>query len=275
MATKTWYINEITYDGTDYLFLDPDESNVPVGINRSSTGWEPGRKGVGDAAWMDNGDEVNDGDFASVVGDPDFTSSNIDEPASTPTEFANIAGSVGLAVPRTAVIFTVPFNAIIEGGNAWTLTLDVAANSRAWPGSGEGRLILRAYKISFELSGGTAVANTTEIELDGVTGFTTGTTVTGLSTNLDNKQTTTVTYTPTGVDPNSGWRYGYWETYVGRRTETSSRSGYLALALGWEVVTAIGGSGANNRCDVNILYGTGTNSKLVSAPFRKKVYAAT
>lgn len=283
MATKTWYLNQRTYASTNYLFLDPNESDVPSGINRSDSGWNSGRNNAGNTAWMDNSTEVARGDFSSSTTSPDFSAGNVDTPTGISSEFHNIVANVnptltgtsGIGIPRTAVMFTVPFNAVVEGGSQWTLTLDVAANSRAWPGSGQGRLILEAYKIYMTDTSGLTVSPT-QIELS-ETGlnYQVSSTVTGLSTNVNSKQTLTLNYTPTGVAPNSGWRLGYWETYIGRKTESTSRSGFLALALGWEIVTSISGGGGNNRCDVNILYGTGTNSKLVSAPFRKKVYAAT
>ena len=283
MATKTWYLNQRTYGTTNYLFLDPNESDVPSGINRSDSGWEQGRNSAGDTAWMDNGNEVRQSEFVQSTTAPDFSSFNVDTPTGISSEFHNIiaavnptiTGTSGIGIPRTAVMFTVPFNAIVEGESQWTLTLDVAANSRAWPGSAQGRLILEAYKIYMTDTSGLSVFPTQLGFSETGSDYQVSDTVTGLSTNVNNKQTVTLNYTPTGVDPNSGWRLGYWETYLGTKTEATSRSGFLALALGWEVVTQIGGGGANNRCDVNILYGTGTNSKLVSAPFRKKVYAAT
>ena len=264
MATKTWYIDSKGFGGaTTYTFLTGDISQIASGSNYTNSGWNVGRTGAGNYALLDNGSEVSRNSFSS--GTPASSTSTFSETNSTFNNTTNDTATT--IIPQSGITFAFPYNAVFDTGD-WTLTLDLQAQSRQWQGGG-GRPIAKFWKSYFNSNG--TWTQTQIQDLNAGSGWILGSTVSNLSSSAST--TSTITLSPDAINPNSGWREPYTRTYLGDKTEASSRSGYLTVELAWEITTAIGGGGANNNCDVKIMFGTNTESKLVSPNFRRKIYA--
>jgi len=258
MATKTWYLDSKNFGGsTTYAFLTGDLSQIAAGVNHTNTGWNIGTTGSGNYALMSNGSEVSRGTFSS--GTPSSsTSTNIETNSTFNNTYNDTETTI---VPVSGISLVFPYNAVFDDGN-WTLDLDVRAESRSWSG-GSGRIIGKMWYSVFNSNG---TWTQTQVVSVGVgTGWVNGTTISNLTTST--AQTCSIDFDPGGVLP---------ETITLAANKSSSTAGknscgYLTFELAWEIITAIGGGGRNNSCDVTLQTGTGTNSALTSPTFRKKI----
>lgn len=271
MATKTWYLNARNLgSGTQFLFFDSDLSDVPSGTNLSETAWRVGRNSSGNYAEMEQGTEISENNFSTTLPTTPSTGVRIETPTAPDDTFQNTYNTTGeIIIPQSYIAFAFPYNAVFTNGGTWTLTLDVIADRRSWQG-GAGRLIAKFYKMVFNGNNNSFLATQLEDSSNG-TNWINGSTVSNLTTSA--AQTCTINFTPSGIPP-AGGGTGFWQIFNGDRTiSTASASGYMAIALVWEITTGNSGAGRNRNCDAIITYGTNTSSQLVSPSFRRKIYA--
>ena len=266
MATKTWYLDSKNFGGsTTYVFFTGDESQISTGVNLTNTGWNVGTNNDNTYALLENGNEVSRNTFSSLE-PAGPTAATLGETNSTFNNTYN--NTTTTIVLENHITLAFPYNAVFENGEPWTLNLDVLADNRSWTGSAQGRLKAQFYKTVFSSAG---TASTTQLE-DSTNGtnWINSNTITNLTTTAE--QTCTINFTPSGIPP-AGGGTGFWQIFNGDKTiSTASSSGYMSIALMWEVVNGMTG-GRNNSCDAMLVTGTNTNSTLVSPPFRKKIYA--
>jgi hypothetical protein len=268
MATRTWYLNEVNFGGANnHVFWDRDLSSIPSGINYTSTGWNVGRTSASNFALLENGSEVSRNTFSST--EPAATSSGTDTNVTTftsQTVYGNCYddNSVTL-VPLKSIALLFPYNVVFEPGD-FTFDFVVQANSRA---SGQGgRVAVQLFRGFFEYASGTGsnYDRTLITKYSGSSATLTwavGTTVTNLTTTT--AQTSSITYdaapllNPSSIELSGG--------------KAAAGTAYLGCDVYWEITNSVGGSGANNSCDVLLMYGT-SGTKFTSPNFRKRAFLA-